>query len=994
MSLSSNEVLKCKLREGGVGAYPSSRPPSSTLHSTGAREEQSSHQQQPVQHIGRGRQSEWRIGNSRCGHSPSGFIQDPDPRPQSASLTPKSLWAHPWVEQPLVPAGRQRGDMANSPWRGRWKSLMLFFCRLVSILDGASGQIRYSIPEELKHGAFVGNIADDLGLNVAELSARRFRIVPSARRHYLEVNLENGILFVNEKIDREAVCGLNAACFLSLEVVIESPLELYQAEIEILDVNDNPPAFPSTQVKLDITESAAPGSRFPLESAQDPDVGTNSLRTYRLSPNEHFVLEVQTRSERSKIPELILERSLDRERQTVHRLLLTALDGGVPERSGSVRIAIHVVDANDNAPVFERPVYTVRVAENAPRGTLLIQLNASDLDEGTNGRIAYSLGSHAHGTVRELFSVDPHTGQVRVKGGLDYEGGPVHEVYVQAKDLGPNAVAAHCNVIVEVEDVNDNRPEIVLTSLSSPVPEDASPGTVIALISVTDRDTGANGRVSCRLTGSPPFKLLPSFRKYFTLVTERRLDRELVPEYNVTVAARDGGSPPLSSSRTIRVKVSDVNDNAPRFSRASYTVYVMENNAPGASICSVTAEDPDANQNSYLSYSILEGQVQGMPVSTYVSVNSDTGSLYALRSFDFEQLRKFRVQIRAQDAGFTPLSSNCTINILILDQNDNGPVIVAPLPRNGSVAAETVPRWAAAGHLAVRVTAVDADQGANARLSYRLLRATERGLFKLDVHTGEIRMARPFGPRDSPQQSLVLQAQDGGVPPLSATLTILLTAVDRVPEPRAEPDRDSQLNSDLTLYLIISLGSISFLFLLAILLLALARWHRHRLHADGCSPLACCPAARRRNTAHIFQKPDVNLQLAAGAQGAAIGSGEFPTCGEFPACRLPSQAYRYKVCLTPESAKSDFMFLRPCGPATPPNNNPLQGCHVRVAGGSGLSAATKAPTEVKQQNTDYPPFQRNVGFSSREPEETGIRNDGQTESGKVRSAVTTPTGLI
>ncbi|XP_078087844.1 protocadherin-10-like [Mustelus asterias] len=800
-------------------------------------------------------------------------------------------------------------DMAHPA--GTCKCLLLFF---LSFLDAAGGQIRYSIPEELKHGAFVGNIADDLGLNVAELSARRFRIVSGARKHYLEVNLENGILFVNEKVDREQLCGLKPTCFLSLEVVIENPLELYQAEIEILDVNDNSPSFPNTQVKLEITESAAPGSRFPLESAQDPDVGTNSLRTYRLSPNEHFILEVQSRSERSKIPELILEKSLDREQQALHRLLLTAVDGGLPEKSGSVRIAVTVLDSNDNVPVFERAVYTVRVPENAPRGTLLIQLNATDLDEGTNGRIVYSFGNHAHEAVRELFSVDPQTGQVRVKGVLDFEGSPVHELFVQAKDMGPNAVAAHCNVIVELEDENDNSPEILLTSLSSPVPEDASPGTVIALISVTDRDSGPNGRVSCRLPGNLPFKLLPSFKKYFTLVTERRLDRELVAEYNITVAARDGGSPPLSSNRTIRVKVSDVNDNPPRFSRPSYTVYVTENNAPGASICSVTAEDPDLNQNSYLFYSILEGEIQGMSISTYVSINSDNGNLYALRSFDYEQLKNFRVQIQAQDAGFTPLSGNTTVHIFILDQNDNGPVIVSPLPRNGSLAAETVPRSAGAGQLAVKVTAVDADEGPNARLSYRLLRATERGLFKLEIHSGEIRLARPFSHRDSPQQRLVVLAKDSGVPPLSATVTILLTAVDSAPGARAEPSPDTGLHSQLTLYLIISLASISFLFLVAILLLALLRCHRDRLRLHGCPAAAAC-FSRRRNSAQIFRKTDTNLQLAAGAKAAGGGP-------ELPACRLPSQPYRYKVCLSPQSAKGDFMFLRPC--RTP------QGGDVRV----------------------------------------------------------------
>ncbi|XP_067852696.1 protocadherin-10-like [Heptranchias perlo] len=818
---------------------------------------------------------------------------------------------------------------------------------VLSVLELACGQIRYSIPEELKHGAFVGNIADDLGLNVAELSARRFRIVSSAREHYLEVNLENGILFVNEKIDREQLCGLSPTCFLNLEVVIENPLELYQAEIEIMDVNDNSPSFPNGQVKLEITESAAPGARFPLESAQDPDVGTNSLRTYRLTPNEHFLLDVQTRSERSKFAELILEKPLDREQQALHRLVLTAVDGGMPEKSGTVRITVSVLDANDNIPVFDQTVYTVRLTENAARGTLVIQLNATDLDEGSNGRIVYSFSNHAHERVRELFTVDPQTGEVRVKGVLDYEEAPVHEIFVQAKDMGPNAVAAHCNLIVEIADANDNSPEVILTSLSTPVPEDAPPGTVIALISVTDRDTGANGKVNCQISGSLPFKLLPSFKKYYTLVTDDRLDRETVPEYNITVVARDTGTPPLSSSKTITVRVSDVNDNAPRFTQPSYTVYVTENNAPGASICSVTAVDPDLNQNSYLFYSIRENQIQGMSISTYVSINSDNGNVYALRSFDYEQLKNFQIQIQAQDAGFTPLSSNATVNVFILDQNDNGPVIVSPLPRNGSVAAETVPRSADAGYLVVKVTAVDADAGQNARVSYRLLRATDRGLFNLEMDTGEIRMARRFGDRDSPQQRLIVQAKDNGQPPLSATVTIVLTAVDSVPEVKPDLTREPEPHSDLTLYLIISLGFISFLFLVAIVVLAVIRCHRDRIHGYGCPLIPCCSstclARRRNNSGEMFKKPNnVNLQLAPGNKAAPNGA-------EVGGSRLPSQAYCYKVCLTPESAKSDFMFLKPY---TPRNNN-VENSDSRATGRNGQTV--KGRSEVSRH-----PFQLNV----------------------------------
>uniref|UniRef100_A0A4W4FZ76 Protocadherin gamma-C3 n=1 Tax=Electrophorus electricus TaxID=8005 RepID=A0A4W4FZ76_ELEEL len=720
-------------------------------------------------------------------------------------------------------------------------------------LDRALAQIRYSIPEELEHGAFVGNIGEDLGLDVAKLSARRFRIVSGARKQYLEVNLENGILFVNEKIDREELCELNPVCFLHMQVVIESPLDLYRVEVEILDVNDNAPSFPWSEFNLEITESAAPGSRFPLESAQDLDVGSNSLRSYLLSANQHFVLDIQTRNDGSKFAELVLESPLDREQQKTHEMVLTAVDGGSPLRSGTAQITVTVLDANDNVPVFDRSVYRVTLVENAPRGSLVLKLNATDLDEGANGEITYSFSGHAPLKVRELFSVDSFSGEIRVNGIVDYEKASVYELYVQAKDKGPSAVAVHCKVLVDILDVNDNAPEVILTSVSTPVQEDAPPGTVIAVISVMDRDSGENGAVDCQIPSNLPFRLHSSFKNYYTLVTSEFLDRELISEYNITLTARDLGSPPLSTRKTILVQVSDINDNPPRFVQPSYTVYVTENNAPGASICSVTAFDPDFNQNAYLSYSILEGEIQGMPVSTYVSVNSDNGNIYALRSFDYEQLRNFQIRVQAQDAGFPPLTSNVTVNVFVLDQNDNAPVVVSPLPKNGTLATEVVPRSVDAGYLVAKITALDADAGQNSRLSYQVLQATDPGLFSVALYTGEIRTIRRFTDKDATRQRLVILVKDNGQPPLSATVSIILSLVDSVPE--------SLSDFDLNLYLVIGLGSVSFLLLITILVTIVLKCQKPK--PSKAAPPKYLDINKEKGELYILEKIDRELLCPA-----------------------------------------------------------------------------------------------------------------------------------
>ncbi|ROL41065.1 Protocadherin-10 [Anabarilius grahami] len=842
--------------------------------------------------------------------------------------------------------------------RRRWTLAGQVVCLLLCAcaLDRVLAQIRYSIPEELEHGAFVGNIAEDLGLDVAKLSSRRFRIVSGARKQYLEVNLENGILFVNEKIDREELCEQSPVCFLHLQVVIENPLELYRVEVEILDVNDNAPSFPWSEFNLEITESAAPGSRFPLESAQDLDVGSNSLRSYLLSANQHFLLDIQTRNDGSKFAELVLQSPLDREQQKTHEMVLTAVDGGSPLRSGTAQITVTVLDANDNVPVFDRSVYRVSLVENAPRGTLVLKLNATDLDEGANGEITYSFSGHAPLKVRELFSVDSHSGEIRVKGIVDYERASVYELYVQAKDKGPSAVAVHCKVLVDILDLNDNAPEVILTSVSTPVQEDAPPGTVIAVISVMDRDSGENGAVDCQIPGNVPFQLHSSFKNYYTLVTSEFLDRESVSEYNITLTARDLGSPPLSTRKTILVQVSDINDNPPRFIQPSYTVYVTENNAPGASICSVTAFDPDSNQNAYLSYSILEGQIQGMPVSTYVSINSDNGNIYALRSFDYEQLRNFQIRVQAQDAGFPPLSSNVTVNVFVLDQNDNAPVILSPLPRNGTVATEMVPRSVDAGYLVAKITALDADAGQNSRLSYQVLQATDPGLFSVALYTGEIRTVRRFVDKDAIRQRLVILVKDNGQPPLSATVSIILSVVDSVPESLSDfgdLSLSPQPPSNLALYLIVSLSTVSLIFLVAIIVLAAVKCYKDHDSLGGyalSSLGAACCSFEPEPPAEVFKKSNLNLQISTGAKVPTNCVEVNSNPGNL------SQAYCYKVCLTPESAKSDFMFLKPCSPGTPRNNAARGADNLALSSQSRCSSVNNGattPNELKQANTDW-----------------------------------------
>ncbi|XP_062332598.1 protocadherin-10b isoform X1 [Osmerus eperlanus] len=879
---------------------------------------------------------------------------------------------------------------------------MIVLFVLLCIANGAVSQIRYSVPEEAEHGTFVGNIAEDLGLDFTKVASRRFQVVPNSRTPYLEVNLENGILFVNERIDREQICKQSASCQLNLEVFLENPLELFRIEIEVVDINDNPPSFPETDITVEISESATPGTRFPLESAFDPDVGSNALRTYDITTNNYFYLDVQTQTDGNKFAELVLEKPLDREQQAAHRYVLTAVDGGQPPRTGTALLVVKVLDSNDNVPVFDQPVYSVSLPENAPVGTLVIQLNATDLDEGQNGEIVYSFSNHISSRVKDLFSIDARTGRIEVRGEVDFEESGLYQIFVQAKDLGPNAVPAHCKVLVKVTDVNDNAPEITFSTVTESVNENAAPGTVIALLSVTDKDSEDNGQMHVEILGDVPFKLKTSFRNYFTIVTDGPLNRENADSYSVTVVARDKGTPSLATSKSIKVQVSDVNDNAPTFTQPFYDVYVTENNVPGAYIHAVTALDPDIGQNALISYSIMECDIQGMSVKTYVSINEETGYLYALRSFDYEQLKDFTFMVQAKDSGSPELYSNVTVKVIIVDQNDNPPSVIAPLGKNGT-AREPLPRSAEPGYLVTRIVAMDADDGENARLSYSIQRGNENGMFRMDWRTGELRTARRVSTKRDPHQmyDLLIEIRDHGQPPLSSTASVFVVLVDSVVEGRNSGERGAakakEGSLDLTLILIIALGSVSFIFLLAMIVLAVRCQKEKKLNIYTCLTSECCLGCTTCCSRHArarkkkLSKSDIMLvQSAVNVTGASTAQVPVEESGSFGS-HHQNQNYCYQVCLTPESAKTDLMFLKPCSPSrsTDTEHNP---CGAIVTGytdqqpdiisnGSILSSETKHQRAELSYLVDRPRRVNSSAFQEADLVSSKDSGHGDSEQG-------------
>ncbi|XP_051774559.1 protocadherin alpha-3-like isoform X35 [Ctenopharyngodon idella] len=608
--------------------------------------------------------------------------------------------------------------------------------------------------------------------------------------------------------------------------MISSPLNIYRFEINVVDINDNAPAFQTSVVNLNITESAIPGERFPLQNAFDADVGSNSLKSYKLSPNEHFSLDVQSGGDQSVSAELVLQKTLDREKQPVIQLTLTAVDGGKPPRSGTTDIIINVVDVNDNIPVFSKSLYKARTIENAARGTHVITVQAVDLDEGVNGEIIYAIVNNDKNV--DVFSINPATGEITVQKDVDYEQRSAIELRIQAKDKSNNPRAAHCKVLVEIVDVNDNIPVISVTSLVSTVKEDAAIGTMVGMITVTDNDAGKNGQVTLKIQGSVPFKVQNSYKNYYTLVVDGPLDRERASEYNVTITATDEGTPPLSSTSVIAVHVSDVNDNAPRFPESVINVYVKENSQIGAVIHTVSALDPDVGDNARITYSLLESSKSG-PVTSMININSDSGDIHSLQSFNYEQMKTFEFKVQATDSGVPPLSSNVTVNVFILDENDNSPGILAPYSELGSVNTENIPYSAEAGYFVAKIRAVDADSGYNALLSYHISEPKGNNLFRIGSSSGEIRTKRRMSDNDLKTHPLVILVCDNGEPSLSATVSIDVVVVESAGDVKT-PFRHAPIKeesfSDLNLYLLIAIVCVSVIFLLSLISLIAVKCHR------------------------------------------------------------------------------------------------------------------------------------------------------------------------
>nr|XP_057919071.1 protocadherin alpha-2-like isoform X10 [Doryrhamphus excisus] len=711
----------------------------------------------------------------------------------------------------------------------QWIPIGDLFFILLCLCGWTTAQISYSISEEAHKGTAVGNLAKDLNLSVQQLQSTGLQITSSYKKRYFDIDLQSGILTVSERIDREELCPNVAKCSLNVEAALSNPRRLHRIEVVINDVNDNAPVFMEEITTIDMSENSFLGERHPLPIAHDADVGVNSVKTYKLNQNEYFVLDVQSNSD-SVSAELILQKALDREKQAVVDLILTAIDGGKPPKSGTVQLKINVLDVNDNSPVFSKSLYKVQVVENADIGAALLTLSATDLDDGVNGQLMYSFAERGRFNPDDKFALNENTGEITIKGGINYEETQAYEIRVQVRDKGTPPRLAHGKVLVEVIDVNDNAPEITVSSLMSPVKEDAEIGTAVAMVTVTDKDGGKNGQTTCKISASVPFVLKSNYKNYYSLLVNGPLDREELSQYLITLTATDEGSPNLSTTSVITIQVSDVNDNPPRFMEPVIYVYLKENSPVGTTIYTLTSTDADSVENAKAAYHLIDSSAKTTQSASMININSETGDIISLQSFDYEKLKTFQFKVQATDSGVPALSSNVTVNVFILDENDNSPTILAPYSEHSSVNSESIPYSAEAGYFVAKIRAVDADSGYNALLSYHLSEPKgNNNLFRMGTSTGEIRTKRRMSDNDLKSHPLVVLVCDHGEASLSATVSIdvvVLESTADIHTPFRHVPIKEETFSDLHLYLLIAIVAVSLIFLLSLITLVAVRCHR------------------------------------------------------------------------------------------------------------------------------------------------------------------------
>ncbi|NWY59699.1 PCD23 protein, partial [Chionis minor] len=412
--------------------------------------------------------------------------------------------------------------------------------------------------------------------------------------------------------------------------------------IVVLDVNDETPIFLKQLYETAVRENQDAGEFVIKVEAVDRDAGLNSLLQYEILPGtgyEKFKMN-------SDSGELITTASLDRETQEVFGIKGNSCrDLGSPSRSSTAQLALTVLDENDHSPLFAKTQYQISVREDLEEGSAVLDLFASDKDDGLNGEVAYSLIDDTFGA----FAIDSVTGSIVTTKALDRETKSQYTFRAVASDCSTHLPRSTTVMTVLIEDVNDNVPKFEQSYYKASVWEGQSPKTDIVQVFATDLDSGLNGETEYSiLSGNENATFLIDSARGI-LATNTVLDhedtssyREMAASHRLVLLASDRGTPSLSSTATVLITVLDVNDNPPVFSSPEYHIHVKESIPAGSHITEVSANDCDAGTNAEITYAIISGNDRG-----HFHLDGKTGSVDLMKTLDYEDTMKFTLIIQA-----------------------------------------------------------------------------------------------------------------------------------------------------------------------------------------------------------------------------------------------------------------------------------------------------------------------------------------------------------
>ncbi|KAM9348127.1 protocadherin-16 [Symphorus nematophorus] len=675
-------------------------------------------------------------------------------------LTSKGSRRRAWVSGPCV---------CSSVWR---QKPLFYFC-LVLVLQSTTvlGALELQLDEEQPAGTIVGDIS--AGLPPGETASLYFISDHEGTGVGSDLNIDEttGIITTARRLDREQRDHYSFIAVTMTGVTIE-------VSITVNDINDHAPVFPKKKAVLKIPEHTAVGTRFSLEPATDADKDQLTTQGYAIregNVGQAFRLETKRAANKVLYLDLVVNGLLDREKRSSYTLVVEAFDGGSPRRMGSMTLEVTVTDINDHAPLFNQSRYHAIISESLPQGSSILQVFATDEDEGDNGLILYEINRRQSDPDR-YFVMDIKSGIITLNRPLDYELKRVHELVVQARDNASHPEVTNAFVTIHVRDYNDNQPTMTIIFLSedgSPrISEGAQPGQYVARISVTDPDYGEYANVNVSLEGGDgKFALTTKDSIIYLIYVDQVLDREERDSYDLRVMATDSGTPPLRAESSFTIQVTDVNDNPPLFDQQAYRQTIPEVVYPGSFVLQVTARDKDQGPNGDVRYSLLKGKNSHYD---WFSIDPVTGIITTATALDFESEPAPSVTVIATDGGRPPLSSTAKVDIVLQDVNDNTPVFSSNF-YNASIKENTP-----AGTCFLEVSATDEDRGSYGAISYTLGSGSGSAApthFTIDKESGQI-CTRTTLDRDEgvDKFDLTVTATDGGG--LSSVARVRVSVVD------------------------------------------------------------------------------------------------------------------------------------------------------------------------------------------------------------------------